>query len=96
MSEIIRMTSVEPVLYGVVKITWSDGYEAVVDLRPVFAEGEAFAFLHVHSERFDAVKLADFGHAIYWLDPDGGEIDFGSDSLRRRSERQVEILRHAS
>ena len=96
MSEIIPMTSVEPVLHGVVKITWSDGYEAVVDLRPVIAEGEAFSFLRRSRERFGAVKLAKYGHAIYWLDDDRDEIDFGSDSLRRRAERQAEILRQAS
>ncbi|HUZ91660.1 MAG TPA: DUF2442 domain-containing protein [Methylocella sp.] len=96
MSEIIRMTSVEPILYGVVKITWLDGYEAVVDLRPVIAEGDVFAFLRGSPERFSAVKLAEFGHAICWLDNDGDEIDFGSDSLRRRAERQAEILHLAS
>jgi Protein of unknown function (DUF2442) len=96
MSEIIPITSVEPVLYGVVKVAWSDGYKAVVDLRPIIAEGDAFAFLRDHPERFDAVKLAEFGHAIYWIDNDGEEIDFGSDSLRSRAERQAEILRHAS
>ncbi|WOJ90576.1 DUF2442 domain-containing protein [Methylocapsa polymorpha] len=96
MSEIIRMKSVEPILHGVVKIVWLDGYEAVVDLRPVISEGEAFAFLRRSQERFRAVKLANFGHAIYWLDDQGDEIDFGSDSLRRRAERQADILRQAS
>ncbi len=96
MTEIIRMTSVEPILYGVVKIVWLDGYEAVVDLRPVVAEGEAFAFLRESPENFGAVRLADYGHAIYWVDDKGDEIDFGSDSLRRRAERQAELLRHAS
>jgi hypothetical protein len=96
MSEILPITSVEPVLYGVVKITWADGYKALVDLRPVIAKGEAFAFLRSGPERFDTVKLAEFGHAIYWLDNDGDEIDFGSDSLRRRAERQAEILHQAS
>ena len=38
MSEIIRIQSVEPVLFGVVKIVWLDGFEAIVDLRPVIAE----------------------------------------------------------
>jgi hypothetical protein len=42
------------------------------------------------------VKLAEYGHAITWLDNDGDEIDFGSDQLRRRAERQAEILRLAS
>ena len=96
MSEIIRMISVVPILYGVVKIAWLDGYEAVVDLRPVIAEGDAFAFLRGLPERFNSVKLAECGHTIYWLDNDGDEIDFGSDSLRRRAERQAEILRLAS
>ncbi|MGA2636650.1 hypothetical protein [Methylocella sp.] len=96
MSEIIRIKSVEPVLFGVVKIVWLDGYEAIVDLRPVFAETESFGFLRASPERFEAVKLAEFGHAIYWLDDEGDEIDFGSHSLRRRAIRQAEILRLAS
>ena len=96
MREIIRIKSVEPILHGVVKIVWLDGYEAIVDLRPVIAEGDIFEPLRGSPERFDEVKLAEFGHAIYWLDNDGGEIDFGSDQLRRRAERQAEILRLAS
>jgi hypothetical protein len=96
MADIIRIKSVEPILHGVVKIVWLDGYEAIVDIRPVIAEGDIFAFLRASPERFKAVKLADFGHAIYWLDDKGDEIDFGSDALRLRAERQAEILRHAS
>jgi len=96
MSEIIRMKSVAPVLYGVVKIVWFDNYEAIVDLRPVISEGEIFAFLRNSPEHFGTVQLADFGHSIYWLDDANEEIDFGSDSLRRRAERQAEILRLAS
>ncbi|WP_036263509.1 hypothetical protein [Methylocapsa aurea] len=96
MSEIIRIRSVEPVLYGVIKVIWLDGYEAIVDLRPVIAEGDAFGFLRSSPERFQTVKLAEFGHAIYWLDHEGDEIDFGSEQLRRRAERQAEILRLAS
>jgi hypothetical protein len=95
MSEIIRMQSVEPILHGVVKIVWLDGYEAIVDLRPVIAEGDVFEPLRGSPERFNSVKLAEFGHAITWLD-NGGEIYFGSDQLRRRAERQAEILRLAS
>ena len=96
MSEIPRMKSVEPVLFGVLKIIWHDGYEAIVDLRPVIAEGEIFAFLRRSPERFNCVKLEDYGHSIFWLDDEGDEIDFGSDALRRRAERQAEILRLAS
>ena len=90
------MTSVEPILYGVVKITWMDGFEAFVDLRSVISDGEIFAFLRHAPDRFKDVKLEDYGHSIYWLDDDGDEIDFGSDSLRNRAVRQAEILRLAS
>lgn len=40
MSEIVPSTSVALVLYGIGKVALSDGYEAVVYLRPVIAEGE--------------------------------------------------------
>ncbi|MDE3177504.1 MAG: hypothetical protein KGM15_15495 [Pseudomonadota bacterium] len=96
MSEVVRMRSVEPVLFGVVKIGWLDGYEAIVDLRPVIAVGDIFAFLRQAPERFNAVSLDEFGHSIRWRDDQGDEVDFGSDSLRRRAERQAEILRLAS
>jgi hypothetical protein len=96
MSEIVRMRSIEPVLFGVVKIVWLDGFEAIVDLRPVIAEGELFAFLREAPERFGALALDEFGHSIRWIDAEGDEVDFGSDALRRRAQRQAEILRLAS
>jgi len=96
MNEIKRMKSVEPVLYGVLKIAWLDGYQGVVDLRSLLADGEIFEFLRKTPERFNEVKLEDYGHTVFWIDDDGDEIDLGSDSLRRRAERQAEILRLAS
>jgi Protein of unknown function (DUF2442) len=96
MSEIIRMKSVEPILYGVLKIVWLDGYEAIVDLRPVIADGAIFEFLRSTPARFADVKLEDYGHSIFWIDDRGDEVDFGADSLRIRAERQAAILRLAS
>ena len=43
MTEITPIKLVEPVLYGVVKIEWSDGFAGIVDLRPVLAQGDIFA-----------------------------------------------------
>ena len=96
MSEIVRMASVSPVLYGVVKIAWLDGFEAIVDLRPVLADGQIFEFLRRSPELFAKVQLEEYGHAIFWIDEDGDEVDFGSDSLRRRAIQQAEILQLAS
>jgi hypothetical protein len=91
-TEIIAMHSAEPVIFGVVKIVWKDGFAGVVDLRPVLAIGEMFNFLRVNPARFDGLKLEDYGHSIIWLDDDSYEIEFGSDSLRQRAERQAGLL----
>jgi hypothetical protein len=96
MTDIIAMQSAEPVIYGVVKIIWTDGFAGVVDLRPLLAKGEMFAFLRVTPSRFNDLKLEEHGHKIYWLDDEGDEIDFGSDSLRQRAERQAGLLHLAS
>ena len=92
MTEIIAMHSAEPVIFGVVKIVWKDGFAGIVALRPILAKGEMFNFLRVNPARFDDLKLEDYGHCIFWLDDDNYEIDFGSDSLRQRAERQADLL----
>ena len=51
-----------------------------------------FNFLRANPARFDDLKLEDYGHSIIWLDDDGYEMDFGSDSLRQRAERQAGLL----
>ena len=96
MAEIMPMAEVEPVLFGVLKIKWCDGYVGLVDLRPVLADGEMFAFLRRDENRFFKVALESRGHKIFWRDEDNDEIDFGSFPLRGQAERQAEILRLAS
>ena len=96
MTDIIAMHSAEPVIFGVVKIVWKDGFAGIVDLRPLLAKGEMFEFLRVNPARCDDLKLEEHGHKIFWLDDQGDEIDFGSDSLRQRAERQAGLLHLAS
>jgi hypothetical protein len=96
MTDIIAMHSAEPVIFGVVKIVWNDGFAGIVDLRPLLAKGEMFEFLRAHPGRFDELKLEEHGHKIFWLDDQGDEIDFGSDTLRQRAERQAGLLHLAS
>jgi hypothetical protein len=96
MTDIIAMHSAEPVIFGVVKIVWKDGFAGVVDLRPLLAKGEMFEFLRSSPTRFDDLKLEEHGYKIFWLDDQGDEIDFGSDSLRQRAERQAGLLHLAS
>lgn len=83
----------EPVIYGVLKLVFDDGYEGVVDLRPVIAKGRAFEHLRADPKNFDKVAVSDYGHSIYWIDANGAEIDFGADRLREKAERQAELHR---
>jgi hypothetical protein len=80
------------VMHGVLKLKFGDGYEGVVDLRPLIAKGKVFAWLST-PDHFAAVKIDEFGHSVSWLDSDGYVIDLSADSLRRDAERQAEIHR---
>ena len=89
-----RIDSAEPVIYGVLKIVWNDGFEGVVDLRPVIADGEVFEYLR-NPDNFSKVAVSEYGHSIFWIDDTGYEIDFGADQLREDAEKQAELHRLA-
>jgi len=91
----LRIVSAEPVIHGVLKIVWTDGYAGIVDMRPIIAEGRIFSYL-ANPENFREVQVGYYGHHIEWKNEKGEEIDFGADSLRERAERQAAILALAS
>jgi hypothetical protein len=90
MTKPLRIVNVEPVIQGVLKIVWTDGYEGVVDLRPVIARGRIFSHLN-DPAAFSKVQLEEHGHHIYWVNDMGQEIDFGADALRETAERQAQM-----
>ena len=90
MKKLPRITSAEAVIHGVLKIVWNDGYEGVVDLRPVIDRGRIFTYLQL-PEDFRKFTVEEFGHSIGWIDEAGEEIDFGSDNLRRKAENQARL-----
>jgi hypothetical protein len=94
MSETLRITSAEAVLPGVLKLTWSDGYAGIVDLRGKIADGEIFEPIR-DPEAFKDVRVERYGHHVYWGDEDDG-VDFGSDRLREIAEEQAELLARVS
>lgn len=95
MTDILRIVSVEPVLYGVLKLVWSDGYEGIVDLRGIITDGELFAPIR-DPEEFKNVRVDSFGHSIYWGTDGDGDVDFGCDRLREIAEQQAALLARAS
>ncbi len=93
-TNISRVLAAEPVIHGVLKIQWDDGYAEIVDLRPVIARGKVFTYLQ-EPKNFEKLKIGEYGHGIVWVNDQGEEIDFGADSLRQRAEKQAELHRVA-
>jgi hypothetical protein len=90
-----RIVSATPVIHGVLKIVWNDGYEGVVDLRPTIARGRIFTYLQ-NRENFAKVRVSEYGHSIEWINDKGEEIDFGADTLRSKAENQARLNEVAS
>jgi hypothetical protein len=82
----------EPVIHGVLNVAFDDGYQGVVDQRPVIAKGKVLAWLSL-PEHLAAIRLDQFGHSVRWLDDHRYAIDLSADSVRRDAERQAEIHR---
>jgi hypothetical protein len=95
MNDTLRIIAAEPVVHGVLKLVWNDGYEGIVDLRGIVSNGEIFEPIRNPAE-FRRVKVASYGHSIYW-GMEGDEIvDFGCDRLREIAEEQAALLARAS
>lgn len=90
MKKLPRILSAEPVIHGVLKIVWNDGYEGIVDLRPTIARGKIFTYLQKPGN-FKKVKVSEYGHSIEWKNQKGEEIDFGADALRAKAESQAKL-----
>jgi hypothetical protein len=95
MSDNLRIAAAEAVLPGVLKVAWSDGYEGIVDLRGLIAEGEIFAYVR-DPENFRNVRVESYGHSIYWGEEGEEEVDFGCDRLREIAEEQAALLARVS
>ena len=92
MKKLPHIVEAHPVIHGVLKIAFDDGYIGIIDLRPLIAKGKVFSWLNSPSH-FASVKVDEFGHSVSWLDDRGYTIDLSADSLRRDAERQTEIHR---
>jgi len=94
MPTVARIVAAQPVLQGVLKIVWNDGYEGIVDLRGIIAEGELFEHIR-NPENFKKVRVEQYGHSVYWGEDGDEEVDFGCDRLREMAEEQAALLARA-
>jgi Protein of unknown function (DUF2442) len=90
MTDLPRIKIAEPIIPGVLKLVFLDGYEGVVDLRPLLSKGGVFSALR-DPAHFARVKVDEFGHSVDWTRDDGYEVDLSADGLRRDCQRQAEI-----
>jgi Protein of unknown function (DUF2442) len=81
MTDILHILSADVVADGILKITWDDNCAGLVDLRPIIARGKVFIPLQ-DPEYFKTVRVAPYGHSIYWGEEDDETVDFGCDRLR--------------
>ncbi|MBN9037453.1 MAG: DUF2442 domain-containing protein [Rhizobiales bacterium] len=95
MIDTLSITSAEAVVPGVLKLTWSDGYEGVADLRGIISKGGIFKPLR-DPGYFSGVRVAAFGHSVYWGRDGDEDVDFGCDRLREMVEQQAELIARAS
>jgi Protein of unknown function (DUF2442) len=84
-----------PLIHGVLKIEWDDGCAGIVDLRPVISRARSFTYLQ-RSENFNKVRVASYGHSIYWGEEGSELVDFGCDRLREMAEEQSARARPSS
>jgi Protein of unknown function (DUF2442) len=82
------IASVEPVMFGVLRVVFDDGYEGILDLRSVM--GQTIWQTIRTKEDFFEVELEQFGSHLSW--PKGG-TELPADGVRAACERRETLLR---
>jgi hypothetical protein len=95
MANIPRVTAAELVVHGVLKLTWNDGADDIVDLRNLIADDERFERIR-SPEHFKNVHVASHGQSIYWEEDGQKKVDFESDRLRKIANEQREGIRNCT
>ena len=77
MKKLPRILEAEPVIHGVLKVSFDDGYVGVVDLRPLIGKGKVFSWLSA-PPNFLNVRVDEFGHSLSWRDDTDYSIDLSA------------------
>jgi len=84
------IATVEPVMFGVLRVVFDDGYEGILDLRSGMGRG---IWQNIRTkEDFFEVELEQFGSHLSW--PKGGGVtELPADGVRATCERQESLLK---
>ncbi len=77
-----------PLDAGRIRLRYRDGFEGEVTVARLIEAGGVFAFLHDASQ-FAKVQIGEDGRWLYWVDPDGDEVDLCADALRYEAEQHA-------
>ncbi|HEX7073451.1 MAG TPA: hypothetical protein VF226_05365 [Hyphomicrobiaceae bacterium] len=80
-----KIIEVEVLSFPVVKLSYSDGFTAVLDFTEKISWGEAVSPLR-DPEIFKTAHVGSGGASLEWIGPHGEEIDFCADALRFEAE----------
>lgn len=84
------IATVEPVMFGVLRVVFDDGYEGILDLRSVMGR-RIWQNIRTKEDFFE-VELEQFGSHLSW--PKGcGATELPADGVRLTCERQEALLR---
>ena len=82
MTELLKITDVQPLDGYWLRLTFSDGAVKDVDVSQVVAQGEVFASIREHREVFERVRVDPETQTISWP----GEVDLDPEVLYGRYE----------
>jgi len=80
-----RIVAVEVPKFPVVKLTYADGFTAIMDFSEKISWGDAVQPLR-DPELFKTAHVGSGGASLEWVAPNGEEIDFCADALRLEAE----------
>jgi Protein of unknown function (DUF2442) len=89
--QINKISSVKPIMNGVLLLTFQDGFEGLVDMRPKIALGGTWAFLKNNSA-FIKASIREDKRVIEWHDAEH-YADACADALREKAEKVEQVLK---
>jgi hypothetical protein len=82
------LEAVEPVSFGFLRLVFDDGYESVIDLRPLM-DKPLWRDVRTREDLF-ALELEESGDYVFW--PKSEYLQLPADGLRWDCERQQQAI----
>lgn len=76
-----------PLDAGRIRLSYRDGFAGDINVARLIEAGGVFSFLR-DPAHFSKVLIGEDGRWLYWVDPDGDEVDLCADALRYEAEQR--------